>query len=103
MDDPVTVRMREPVEDLRRDLEHGGVVQLTRPEPIAERSSWHVLVRDVDVLLIAGERVGAQAMRVAQPRGRRGLPLRARVRLPLARDDLERNIEAVSLVAGDPD
>ena len=65
MDDPVTVRVREPIEDLRRDLEHGGVVQLPCPEPIAQRPSGHVLVGDVDVLLVAGERVGAQAMRVA--------------------------------------
>ena len=42
-------------------------------------------------------------MRVAQPCGRRRLPFGSRVRLPLTRDDLQRDVEAVPLVAGDPD
>ena len=40
---------------------------------------------------------------MAQPRGRQGLPLGPRRRLALARDDLQRDVEAGALVAREPD
>jgi hypothetical protein len=55
------------------------------------------------VLRVAAEAVGTLAAWVAQASGRLGLALRPRSRLAFARDDLERDVEAGPLVAGQPD
>src|SRR6266550_9288797 len=60
------------------------------------------LVRDVDVPRVAAEPVRAQAGGMAQLRGRLGLALGPHGRLALARDDLQRDVEARPLVAGEP-
>ena len=62
-----------------------------------------VLVGDVDVAAVALERVGAQTVLVAQARSCKRLALGSRRGLALARDDLQRDVEAVALVAGEPD
>ena len=103
VDDPARVRVREPVEDLRGRLDGVAVAEPPGAQRLAERAAGDVLVRDVDVAAVAAEVVGAQAALVAEPRGRLRLALRARSRLALARDDLERDLEAGPLVAGEPD
>jgi hypothetical protein len=102
MDDPVGVRVRQALEDLRRNLDCPTVAQLAGPEAVAHRPAGYVLVRDVDVAVVAGVRVRAQASGMAQSRGGLGLPLGTRPGLALTRDDLQRDVEAVCLVAGKP-
>src|SRR5918999_6288582 len=62
-----------------------------------------VLVRDVNVTVIASKSVCAQAVRVAEARRGVRLPLGPRGRLALLRDDLERDVEARLLIAREPD
>ena len=76
---------------------------LPAAQRLAQRAALHVLVGDVDVAAVAAEVVGADAALVAQPRGRLHLARGARRALALARDDLERDLEAGALVAGKPD
>ena len=103
VEDPRRVRVRQPVADLRARLDRGRVVQLVRAQRLAEGLAGNELVRDVDVARVVREAVRAQAGAVAQPGGGLGLALGARGGLPLARDDLQRDIEACLLVAGEPD
>ena len=103
VDDPARVRVRERLEDLRAGLDRVGVVQLARSQRLAQRLSGDVLVGDVDVARVALEPVRAEAALVPQPRRGQGFPLGARRGLALARDDLQRHLEARSLVAGEPD
>ena len=103
VDDPALVGVREPLEHLRGGLDRGCVIEPAGPHRLPHRLAGHVLVRDVDVARVAVEAVGAQAALVAQARRRERLALRARGRLALARDDLERHVEAVLLVAREPD
>jgi hypothetical protein len=103
VDDPVAVRVREALEDLRRELDGGRVVELARADQLAQRAAADVLVRDVHMAVVRAEVVGAHAALVAQ--ARRGLhlaggPCRA---LALARDDLQCDVEPGLLVAGEPD
>jgi hypothetical protein len=103
MDDPVGMGVRQALEDLRRNLDCSTVAQLEGPEAVAHRPAGYVLVRNVDVAVVAGVRVRAQASAMAQSRGGLGLPLGTRPGLALTRDDLQRDVEAVCLVAGKPD
>ena len=103
MDDSAAVGVREAVEDLRRRLDRLAVAQLAGTHCIAKRPPADVLVGDVDVTGVGAEAVRAQAALVAQPRRRLGLALGAVGGLALARDDLERDVEARLLVAREPD
>ena len=103
MEDSRAVRVGEPLADLRPGLDRGGIVELAGPQRLAEGAARDVLVDDVDVPLVPRKRVRTEACRVAQARRRRGLALRAGGCLALARDDLESDIEAVLLVADEPD
>ena len=70
---------------------------------LAQRAAGDVLVGDVDVARIAGERVDPLAARMAQ-RGRGArLPLGPFGDATLAHDHLQRDVEAVALVAREPD
>ena len=103
VDDSARVRVRERVEHLRRGLHRLRVSQLARAERLAQRPARHVLVGDVDVLVVVRERVGAQAALVTEPGRGRCLALRPRAGLAVARDDLERNFDARCLVSCEPD
>ena len=77
--------------------------QLSVPRCLAHGRAGDVLVRDVDVAAVARLRVDPLAARMAELRGRACLALGARTGLPLARDDLERDVEAAAFVACEPD
>ena len=102
VDDPARVRVCERLEHLCRSLDRGSVVELPAAKGLAERPSGHVLVSDVDVPGIASKAVGALARGMAKPCRRFRLPFRARRGLPLARDDLQRDVQAVLLVPSEP-
>src|SRR5205807_2673742 len=101
--DPVCVGVRKAVADLRTRLDRRRVRKLARAKRLAERPPRHELVRDVDVTRVTGEGVRAEAARVPELRGGGGLPLGARRGLALAGDDLQRDVQARLLVAGEPD
>ncbi len=103
MDDSPSVRMREGFEHLRRDLDGAAVVEVARGECVPHRSAGDVLVGDVDVAGIAGERVDPLAARMPERRCRLRLTLGARGRLSLTGDHLQRDVEARLLVAREPD
>ena len=63
---PLRCACASAVEDLRGDLDRLGVVELLRPERLAQRAAPHVLVGDVDVAGVAAEVVGPHAALVAQ-------------------------------------
>ena len=103
VDDSRAVRMGEGIEELGGDLDRLLVGELPSPEHLAESPARHVLVGDVDVARVVSDVVGAHAPLVPQPlRGER-LALGAGGSLPLAGDDLERDVEPRLLVAGEPD
>ena len=100
---PAAVRVRERLGDLRGDLDRAAVVELAGAHRLAQRPARDVLVGDVDVRRVAREREDPLAARVPQ-RGRRArLALGPVARLALARDDLQRDVEAAPLVAREPD
>jgi hypothetical protein len=101
--DPALVRVRQPFEHLRGRLDRSCVIEPPGPHCLPHRLAGHVLVRNVDVARVAVEAVGAETALVAQARCRERLALRARGGLALARDDLESDVEAVLLVAREPD
>ena len=103
VDDPTRVRVRQTLEHLGGRLDRVGVVQLAGPQRLAHRLPRHVLVGDVNVAPVPIEPVGAQAALVPQPRRRQRLPLGPCRRLALARDDLQRDVEAGALVTREPD
>ena len=103
VDDPAAVRVRERVGDLAADLERCAVVELAGAQRLAHRASRHVLVGDVDVGRVAREREDALAARVAERGGGAGLALGPVAALALAGDDLQGDVEAALLVAGEPD
>ena len=70
---------------------------------LAECAAGDVRIGDVDVAVVACERERAQAARMAEPGGGVDLALGARAGLALARNDLQRDVAAVVLVAGEPD
>ena len=103
MDDPVAMRVGETLEDLRRELHRGRVVELARADQLAQGAAADVLVRDVHVAVVRAEVVRTHAALVAQ--ARRGLHLACRAcrALALPRNDLQRDVEPGLLVAGEPD
>jgi hypothetical protein len=103
MDDPRRVGVGQPVQDLRGRLDGGLVVELAVLERVPERPSRNELVGDVDVSLVARERVGAQAGRMLELRGRSRLALGARTCRARTGDDLERDLTSLALVEGVPD
>ena len=103
MDDPVAMRVGETLEDLRRELHRGRVVELARADQLAQRAAADVLVRDVHVAVVRAEVVRTHAALVAQARRRLHLACRACRALALPRDDLQRDVEPGLLVAGEPD
>ena len=96
MDDPRAMCVRERVEHLRGDLDGVAVGQCTGADRLAERPPGDVLVRDVDVARVVPDVVRADAAVVAQASRSHRLALGARGRLALPRDDLQRDVEAVS-------
>ena len=103
VDDPAPVRVRERVEQLRGDLDGAAVADLAGVHRLAQRAAGDVLVGDVDVPAVARERVDALAARMAQRGGGLRLALGAHGRLALARDHLQRDVEAALFVAREPD
>ncbi len=103
VDDAARVRVREGLEHLSGRLDRSGVVELAAAERLAERASRHVLVGDVHVARIPSEPVGALTGRMAQPGSGLRLAFGTRRSLALPRDDLQRDVEAVALVPGQPD
>ena len=94
--------VRKAVAHLRAGLDRLVVGQLSGAQRLAVRLARDELVRDVDVPRVAAEPVRAQAGGMAQLRGRLRLALGPHGRLALARDDLQRDVEARPLVAGEP-
>ena len=101
--DPGRMCVREAVADLRAGLDRLVVRELPGAQRLAVRLAGDELVRDVDVARVAAEPVRAQAGGMPQMRRGLGLALGPRRRLALARDDLERDVEARALVASEPD
>ena len=102
VDDPAAMGVRERIRDLRRDLDRGAVVDLAGAQRLPQRAPRDVLVGDVDVRRVARQRDDPLAALVSQGCGRAGLALGAVARLAFARDDLQRDVEAGSLVAREP-
>ena len=102
VNDPARMRVRKPFEHLNGGFDRRRVVELARAQSLAKRAPRRVLVRDVDVLRVAAEPVGALAARMPETGGRLCLPLRARARLALPRDDLQGDVEPVLLVPSKP-
>src|SRR5207245_3401485 len=103
VDDPARMRVRETLQHLRARLDRLAIAELACPERVAKRPSRRVLVRDVDVPRVASARVGAEAALVPQPRRDLRLALGPLAGLPVPRDDLQGDVEAVPLVAREPD
>jgi hypothetical protein len=103
MDDPVRMRMAQALENLRADLDRARVGEIAAADAVTQRLARNVLVGDVDVPFVAVERVGAEAPRVAQPCSRLGLAFSAGASLAFARDDLQRDVETIGLIAREPD
>ena len=103
MDDSRPVRVRERIEHLRRNLD--GVLVRKRPcsKRFSKRAAGNVFVRDVHVARVVSHVVGADAAVMSKPARREGLAFGTSSRLALPRDDLERDVESVSLVEGEPD
>ena len=80
-----------------------AVADLAGVQRLAQRAAGDVLVGDVDVAAVARERVDPLAARVAQRGGGLRLALGAHGRLALARDHLQRDVEAALFVAREPD
>ena len=102
VDDAVRVRVRKPVENLRACFEHGSVVERIVANRFAERPAGNVLVDDVHVARVTGERVSAQAAFVAELRRGACLALGAGSRVAFAGDDLQRHFGAALLLHGQP-
>ena len=103
VEDPGRMGVGEPVAHLRARLDRRLVGQVAGAQSLAVGLSRHELVGDVDVTRVASEAVCAQAGGMPEVRRSRRLALGARGRLPLAGDDLERDVETRPLVAGEPD
>jgi hypothetical protein len=100
--DPARVRERQALEYLCRRFYRSFVAELVRAQRLSERRTRDVLVRDVEVLRVGLEPVGAQAVRVAQRRRRLGLPFRTRRGSTFPGDDLQRELLAGRFVAHEP-
>ena len=77
MDDPPRMRVREPLEHLRRGFDGAVVVELPGAHHLAQGASADVLVGDVDMTGVPAEVVRADTAFVAEPRCRLGLALGA--------------------------
>jgi hypothetical protein len=95
--------VREPVADLGAGLNRARVVQLAGAQRLTKGLTRNELVRDVDVARVAGERVRAEAARVAEACGGCGLAFGPRSGLALPSNDLESDVEPCLLVTGEPD
>ena len=102
MDDPTAVRVGESLCDLCAHLERAPVVELSAANRLPQRAARNVLVGDVDVRRVAGERNDPLAAAVPQGGGRTGFALGAMPRFSLAGADLQRDVEAALVVAGPP-
>ena len=88
--------------DLCRRLDRFPVVELARAHRLAQRAARDVLVRDVDMRLVAGQREDPLAVLVPKRGCRARLALGPVAGLSLASDDLQCDIEPALLVAGEP-
>jgi hypothetical protein len=102
MDDPAAMGVRERVEHLRSGFDGSAVVELARRERLAERAAGDVLVGDVDMPRVARERVDALAARMAERGGGAGLTLGALGDPAFPDHHLQRDVQAVALVAREP-
>ena len=96
MDDSGPVRVREGVEHLRGSGDGVGIGERSCANRVAHGAARDVLVRDVDVAGVVTDVVRADAAVVTEPARSHGLALGAGRRLSLARDDLQRDVEAVA-------
>ncbi len=103
VDDAAAVGVRERVEQLRGGLDRLAVAELAGGERLAEGAAGHVLVGDVDVAGVARKRIDALAAGVAQRGGGARLALGPLGDPALPDHHLERDVEAVALVPGEPD
>ena len=103
VDDPARVRVRETFQHLHGGRDRRRVVELARAKRLAKRATRRVLVGDVDVLRVVAETVGPLTARMPEPRRRFRFALRPGAGLALAGDDLQRDVETVLLVPGEPD
>ncbi len=103
VDDASSVCMRERVENLRRDLDRFEIRDGVRAESLANGATGDVLVGDVDVPGVVTDVVRPHAALVAQTPCRERLTLGSSGGLSLARNDLERDVEARHLVLRKPD
>ena len=94
--------MGERLEHLARDLHRPAIVEVAGLQRLTHRASRNVLIRNVDVTGVPGERVDPLAARMPQGRGGPGLALGPGRRFPLAWDDLQRDVETAALVAREP-
>ncbi len=101
--DPARVCECEAFEHLGSRFDGALVTELVRAQCLPQRVARDVLVRDVQVLVVGLEPVGAQAVRVAQRRRGLGLALGPRRGAALPRDDLQGELLTGSLVADEPD
>ena len=102
MHDAVRVCEGEPFEHLCSGLDGAVVAEQAGAESLSEGDSRHVLVRDVQVLVVDLEAVGAQAVGVTEPRSRLGFALSAWLCAALPGDDLERDFGSGGLVPREP-
>ena len=103
MQDSGGVGVGEAVAHLRAGVDRVVFRQLAGAQRVAVGAARDELVGDVDVSRVATEPVRAQTGGMAEMRRGLGLALRARSRLALTRDHLQRDVEAGPLVAGEPD
>ena len=101
--DAVRVREGEPLEHLCGGLDGAVVAEEAGAESLSKSDSRHVLVRDVQVLVVHLEAVRTQATGVTEPRRRLGLSLRSWLCATLPGDDLEGDLGARRLVQREPD
>ena len=103
VDDPLAMGVRERLEHLRRRLDGRRVVELAGGHRLAQRAAGDVLVGDVDVARVARERVDPLAAWVPERGGGARLAVGALGDPALAGDHLQGDVEAVLLVAREPD
>ncbi len=103
VDDAAAVGVRERVQQLRGGLDGLAVPELAGGERLAERAAGHVLVGDVDVAGVARKRIDALAAGMAQGGGGARLALGPLGDSAFPDHHLERDVEAVALVPGEPD
>jgi hypothetical protein len=103
VDDPGPVCVGQCVEHLCRDLHGVFVREILRTHRLAYGPTRDVLVGDVHMARVVPDVVRAHAALVPEATRRLSLTLGARGSFPLARDDLQRDVEPGALVAREPD